>query len=63
MTRKHFQAIADALKASKPNRRIENYPSMLVQWIHCVEHTATACAQFNSAFDRSRFLGACGYDA
>ncbi len=60
MTRKHFQAIADGLAASKPNCSDDSL--LMTQWENDVLQMANVCQQFNANFNRSRFLEACGYD-
>jgi hypothetical protein len=58
MSRKHFIALANALKAEKPG---DNWnPNKRVQWELDVNAVANACAQANSRFNRARFLAACG---
>jgi hypothetical protein len=60
MSRKHFRALADALKAEKPG---DNWSANKhVQWALDVKAIANTCAQFNSNFKRSRFLTACGME-
>lgn len=61
MSRKHFEAIAAALRASKPNADLypNDYPSMNAQWIETVYQIADALATLNEQFNRERFLAAC----
>jgi hypothetical protein len=49
MSRKHFQALADELKA------------VGADLVTC-QAVARACRQFNSNFDTYRFLKACGQE-
>ena len=56
MTRKHFEALAAALR----NSHIEGDPSYIDQWIVDCQAVAEICARFNPNFDRARFLAACG---
>lgn len=58
MSRKHFKALADALKDEKPG---DNWnPNKRVQWEIDVKAIANTCARFNDRFNSSRFLAACG---
>jgi hypothetical protein len=58
MSRKHFIALAAALKAEKPGA---NWcANKHVQWALAVKAIANTCARFNSNFKRERFLTACG---
>jgi hypothetical protein len=60
MSRKHFKALADALKTEKPG---DNWnPNKRVQWELDVKAIANTCATFNGRFSRSRFLAACGLE-
>jgi hypothetical protein len=52
MSRKHFRALADALKKTRVGDRD--------QWEEDCKTIAWVLAQFNPNFDRLRFLGACG---
>ena len=52
MTRKHFKALAEAFSAVTPKG---------AEWRLCVVEVARECRRFNSAFDRDKFLRACGY--
>ena len=58
MTKKHFEALAAALKAEKPGLHWD--PNKHVQWDNDVAAIASVCADFNGAFDRARFYKACG---
>jgi hypothetical protein len=57
MTRKHFQAIADSFKATRPEKRKR---AARAQWGHDVQEMARTLSRFNSAFDFVRFVEACG---
>lgn len=75
MTRKHFEAIADALFASRTcwgEHPADDYPDNLdpgdpeasycpeqEQWWRTVEHVGDAMSAFNGGFDRSRFERRC----
>lgn len=65
MTRKDFVLIADTLKAAKPQLDWRDTPDMEKQaemalWTELAQSLATALARTNPAFDRTRFLTACG---
>jgi hypothetical protein len=60
MTRKHFEALAAALKAEKPGDNWD--PNKRVQWDLDVKAIANAVASFNPNFDRDRFLKAAGIE-
>lgn len=60
MSRKHFQALADALKNLKPEA--DATPEAGAQWVASVRAIADVCASQNGLFDRSRFYAACGLD-
>ena len=62
MSKKHFIALADALRAEKPG---ENWnPNKMVQWELDVKAIANVCAHSNPRFNRERWLayiaGECG---
>ena len=54
MTKKHFEALADALSKSRPIESIA-----LAQWDQSVRDVARVCADSNSQFDRDKFVEAC----
>ena len=65
MSKKHFEALAAALKAQRPdsdNCFQENRAAFLMQWQADTKATADVCARFNPNFDRKRFLQACGVE-
>ena len=57
MTRKHFQALAETLKGSRP-WNIDS--AARFQWEADVKAVASALRQFNPRFNNARFLEACG---
>lgn len=66
MTRKHFEAIAAALAESKPGVWGQNAgPDMaletpMTRWARTCHNVADRIAPFNEAFNREKFLEACG---
>ena len=69
MTKKHFIALANVLKASEPIGKREGYSEQYengrhVQWCWMVECIAGLCEQENPRFNRQRWLdyiaGECG---
>lgn len=60
MTRKHFEAIAAAMRHNAPNKAWLNKRQ---QWVKDCEALANEFFDFNAGFDASRFLTACGFDA
>jgi hypothetical protein len=58
MTRKHFEALAAEMWATRPPVEAIARP----QWRRDVEGLADVCARFNPHFDRARFLKACGVE-
>ena len=59
MTRKHFQALAEALRATMPS--VIDSPEHHHQWQQDVLEIELVCARMNPAFDPSKFRAACGY--
>lgn len=57
MTRKHFIALAEALKAARPSII---RPEEEKGWRKAVEAVASAARQFNPRFNPDRFRDACG---
>lgn len=68
MTKKHFQALADALKDTHDRlTRIQasrpvDCADALMGWRQTVNDVADVCAQTNPRFNRARFLKACGVE-
>ena len=56
MTRKHFEAIAAAMRKNKPASKAGLH---VFQWVSDCEELADVFEQFNPNFDRQRFLDAC----
>jgi len=63
MTRKHFQAIAHALKVNGPNVKSENYEQEAALFKSIVLSISNACRSFNPRFDATRFERASGLDS
>ena len=70
MSKKHFEALAAALKFIKPSGNPVCPPKdvkvfhagQVKEWDYATEAVADACARFNPNFDRARFLKACGVE-
>ena len=64
MTRMHFKALADVLKATRPDSESTDLVTMakFEQWIIDARAIADTCGRFNPQFDRARFLDACGVE-
>ena len=61
LTKKHFEALAAALKDRMPvEPRTSNVGT---QWYWDVQAMTDVCARFNPNFDRVRFLKACGVES
>jgi hypothetical protein len=63
MTKKHFEAIADALASVRPDRYAgvveTQYLEARRQWGADVATLANVCERENIRFDRRRFIDAC----
>ncbi len=59
MTRKHFEAIASALKLARAKAVNE---AELVGVDRAIREVTLACASFNENFDHKRFDRACGLE-
>ena len=64
MSRKHFVAIAEAMRSSRPDGDLKYAKdrARLDQWQTDCLAMADACRSFNGQFDRDRFLGACSFE-
>lgn len=63
MSKKHFEALAAALKDNRPvEGGMSFYQFSEEQWLDGVGRIADVCARFNPNFDRARFLAACGVE-
>lgn len=64
MSRKHFQKLADALRANRPAMPGGGgfYTFSEEQWGDIVGRVADVCAVTNANFDRARFVAACKGD-
>lgn len=62
MSRKHFQSLADRMRAVRPDWHEGTQTAALqrAQWLVCVQAVADVCSEQNARFDRTRFLDACG---
>ena len=58
MSKKHFKALAEALKYEKPS--VNWCPNKMAQWINDVRAIADVCASANPNFDREKFYIASG---
>ena len=58
MTKKHFNAFAAALKATKPPSNADAYAQQ--QWRDDVIAVLEVCVKSNPSFNRGRFIEACG---
>ena len=61
MTKKHFKAIAEALKDMKPSYTMLDCPEFQ-QWQRDVVAMERVCSKFNPNFNNLRFLAACGLE-
>lgn len=66
MTQKHFQMLADGLKATwpqpEPDETVDSrsYIGRANQWHRDVRIIADVCKSVNVNFDRDKFYAACG---
>lgn len=58
MTRKHFKALADVLKGTRPELT-EAHPDALAHWETTMYAVASVCRSFNPNFNAGRFYAAC----
>jgi hypothetical protein len=59
MTRKHFEVVALAMQANKPQT---NWLNKYQQWVKDVNALIVAFTEINPRFDAKRFRKACGYE-
>lgn len=57
MTKKHFEALAQALKSERPS---VSWSNKYIQWCQDVKAVADVCGEFDDAFDFEWFYEACG---
>ena len=65
LTKKHFEALARALKSVKPLKPSgpkDPLCAAWLQWLDSVDVIVGVCKEFNSKFDAARFFEACGGD-
>ena len=65
MTKRHFEALAAALKGARPDSTTHGKGALTVAlraWRLAVYRVADACRDANPRFDRARFLVAAGVD-
>ena len=67
MTRRHFEALAHALRVQRPEPEGAHDPDRRLDyeydlWRACVVEVADVCYSFNGQFDRERFYRAAGLD-
>lgn len=59
LSRKFFVALAERFKAQQPSPHAQSWD----MWVDMVMAASSAIAEGNPAFDRRRFLMACGFTA
>lgn len=57
MIRKHFKALAEALRFERPGKFWD--PNKVVQWKLDCKAIGETCKRFNSRFDYNKFIEAC----
>ena len=58
MTRRHFEALAGALRSSKP----AGNGTLYHQWVKDVNTISRVCEDYNPRFNKKKFDEACGYE-
>lgn len=63
MTRKHFKALADSLRANAPDQDSNCYEPESLLFENIINSVAHACARANPSFNYKRFTKASGLAA
>ena len=68
MSKKHFQAIADVISQTKKVNATSDIPTLSRARGECVLlqvalNLAEVCRRDNPAFDKGRFMSACGFES
>lgn len=63
MTRKHFEALAEAMHSIRPSgvgfSRMEDWDFARTEWSKAVAKIAAVCSESNDRFNLARFIAAC----
>ena len=62
MTKRHLKMLAATLRADRPYGNAPCLPLITFTWKTIVEDIATTCGKFDPAFERRKFLDACGVE-